>query len=128
MLSQTPIPPLLYLNLFSLPCSSLTLLTSTLGTTTNWLVVRLVCAALRTKSFGTGLDIHRTQEGSSDQRIVLVSWLRDEAWWRESGRKIVWKFCVSGFTNLALFPMEMELIDVYAFRVLIYRKFILLMA
>ena len=95
MPSQRPIPPLLSPNFSALPYTSLTLLTSTLGATTNWLVVRFICAALKSKSHGTGYDIHSTERDSYGQKIVLVSWLRDEAWWRESGRKLVSTYCVS---------------------------------
>lgn len=95
MPSQPPIPPLLSPNLSALPYSSLTLLTSTLGATTNWLVVRFICAVLKSKGYGTGNDIHGVQGGSYDQEIVLVSWLRDGAWWRESGRKLVSTYCIS---------------------------------
>ncbi|KAF6237019.1 hypothetical protein HO173_004898 [Letharia columbiana] len=88
MPSQPLIPPLLSPNLSAHPCTSLTLLTSTLGATTNWLVLRFVCATLKSKGYGTGHDCHITQGDPFDQRIVLVSWLRDGAWWRESGRKL----------------------------------------
>lgn len=88
MPSQPPIPPLLSPNLSTLPYTSLTLLTSTLSTTTNWLVLRFICAALKSRGCKTGHDIKSIQEGSHVQRIVLVSWLRNGAWWRESGRKL----------------------------------------
>ena len=89
MPSQPPVPPLLSPNLSALPCTSLTLLTSTLGATTNWLVLRFICAALKSEGHGTGRDIHSVREDYQHQRVVLVSWLRDGAWWRESGRKLV---------------------------------------
>lgn len=89
MPSQPPIPPLLSPNFSNLPYTSLTLLTSTLGATTNWLILRFMCAALKSGGYGTGHDIPSTQGEPYAQRIVLVSWLRDGTWWRESGRKLV---------------------------------------
>ena len=89
MLSQPPIPPLLSLNLSNLPHTSLTLLTSTLGATTNWLVLRFICAALKSSGHGIAHDIPNTLEKHYGQGIVLVSWLRDGTWWKESGRKLV---------------------------------------
>lgn len=88
MPSQPPIPLLLSPNLSEHPYASLTLLTSTLGATINWLVLRFICAALKSQYYGTGHNVHGLQGDFCDQRIVLVSWLRDGAWWRESGRKL----------------------------------------
>ncbi|CAD6569754.1 MAG: hypothetical protein ASARMPREDX12_002908 [Alectoria sarmentosa] len=88
MPSQPPIPPLLDPNLSNLPYSSLTLLTSTLGATTNWLVLRFICAALKGKGYGAGHDTHTIRGHSRDQRVVLVSLLRDGHGWKESGRKL----------------------------------------
>lgn len=89
MPSQPPIPPLLDPNLSNLPYTSLTLLTSTLGATTNWLVLRFICAALKGKGYGAGHDPHTIRGHSRDQRVVLVSLLRDGHGWKESGRKLV---------------------------------------
>ena len=86
---QPPIPPLLSPNLSNLPYTSLTLLTSTLGATTNWLVLRFICAALKSSGYGIAYDTPSTLEKQYGQRIVLVSWLRDGTWWKESGRKLV---------------------------------------
>lgn len=89
MPSQPPIPPLLSSTFSNLPYTSLTLLTSTLGATTSWLVVRFICAALRSRGSEIGHGIPTTEGHLYGQRVVLVSWLRDGAWWRESGRKLV---------------------------------------
>ena len=82
MPSQPPIPPLLAPYLAPTPSSSLTLLTSTLGATSNWLVLRFIHAALKDYGRGGG-------DGRQETRIVLVSWLRDANFWREGGRKLV---------------------------------------
>ncbi|MCJ1274474.1 hypothetical protein MMC21_002270 [Puttea exsequens] len=81
MPSQPPIPPLLAPYLAPTPSSSLTLLTSTLGATSNWLVLRFIHAALKDYGRGGG-------DGRQETRIVLVSWLRDANFWREGGRKL----------------------------------------
>ena len=86
---RPPIPPLLSPNLSNLPYTSLTLLTWTLGATTNWLVLRFIYAALKSSGYGIAYDIPSTPEKHHGQRIVLVSWLRDGTWWKESGRKLV---------------------------------------
>lgn len=122
MPSQPPIPPLLSPNLSALPYTSLTLLTSTLGATTNWLIVRFICAALKSKGCGTGHSIHSIQEDPNNQRVVLVSWLRDGTWWKESGRKLVSIYCVAGPAWLLIISKILELIGNYAFRASIFRK------
>ena len=108
MALQPPIPPLLSSNLSNLPYTSLILLTATLGATTNWLVVRFICTALKSRGDGTGRDIASTQEKFNGQRVVLVSWLRDGTWWRESGRKLV-------STCLAVMPKGLKLSGDYGF-------------
>ena len=86
---QPPVPPLLLPNISNLPYTSLILLTSTLGATTNWLVLRYICAALKSSDYGIAYDTPSTLEKHYGPRIVLVSWLRDGKWWKESGRKLV---------------------------------------
>lgn len=86
---QPAIPPLLSPNLSNLPYTSLILLTSTLGATTSWLVLRFICAALKSSDYGIAYDIPSTPVKHYSQRIVLVSWLRGGTWWKESGRKLV---------------------------------------
>ena len=129
MPSQPPVPPLLSPILSVLPCTSLTLLTSTLGATTNWLVLRFICAALHNKGYGIGRDIHSVREDYQQQRVVLVSWLRDGAWWSESGRKLVSTCFVSVSTRLRrIVRRRLELIAFTASRGSISRKYTSLMA
>ena len=110
MPSQPPIPPLLSPNLSPPPYTSLTLLTSTLGATINWLVLRFIYSALKSKGHGIGHDIYRIQRGFHNPRIVLVSWLRDGSWWRESGRKLVSISWVSASMWLTIIRRGLELI------------------
>ena len=81
MPSQPHIPPLLASQLSSLPpARSLTLLTSVLNASVNWLVLRFIYAALK--------DLNAHDEGGGEVRVVLVSWLRDWEGWRNAGRRM----------------------------------------
>lgn len=74
------IPPLLE-SYLSLPSeASLTLLTSILGASSNWLVLRYLYSHLR------------GPEGNEDVGVVFVSFMRDGAFWREGCGKLV-SFC-----------------------------------
>ena len=77
--SSTKIPPLLEQNLVSGPAAtdagSLTLLTSVQGASTNWLVLRYVLALV--------------QQADDDVGVLVVSFLRDGAFWRDGGLRIV---------------------------------------
>ncbi|MCJ1463266.1 hypothetical protein MMC07_001872 [Pseudocyphellaria aurata] len=80
MPSQPTIPPLLSTLLSPLPpAGSLTLLTSVLSTSTNWLVLRIIHAALKPP------DSHRKDLEVS---VVLVSWLRGWDTWCEGARRL----------------------------------------
>ena len=57
--------------------ASLTLLTSVLGASSNWLVLRCLYSYLR------------SSEGNEDVGVVLVSFMRDGAFWREGCGKLV---------------------------------------
>ncbi len=56
---------------------SIVLLTSTLGASANWLIIRFLCDALNTLPDAGG-------EGHS---IVLVSWMREYEFWKQEARK-----------------------------------------
>ncbi len=82
MPSHPPIPPLLSQHISDFPSGSLTLLTSTLGATTNWLLLRIIHAALKNSS-------HDGPNGvSGETTVVLVSWLRDANFWKDGARKL----------------------------------------
>ncbi len=91
MPTQPPIPPLLqpYLSTHQ---SSLTLLTSTLGTSTNWLLLRFIYKVLRSQTSRSSHDSDKTgppqQNGPPRSTIVLVSWLRDATFWNDGARKL----------------------------------------
>ncbi|KAH4945426.1 hypothetical protein HBI23_027400 [Parastagonospora nodorum] len=57
---------------------SLLLLTSTLGASANWLIIRFLCAALS-----------NTEDGGAQQghNVVLVSWMREHDFWKQEARK-----------------------------------------
>lgn len=82
MPSHPPIPPLLHQYISAIPSGSLILLTSTLGATTNWLLLRFIHAALKKPSHD------QLNVVSENTRVVLVTWLRDANFWRDGGRKL----------------------------------------
>lgn len=89
MPTQPPLPPLLTPYVSSLPQSSLVLLSSVLGATGNWLILRYLYAALSASSnpnasFGTdGLD------NGKKSKVVLVSFLRGWEFWRSEAKRLV---------------------------------------
>jgi elongator complex protein 6 len=58
---------------------SLLLLTSTLGASANWLIVRFLCDALS----------NNIEDGGDEQghNVVLVSWMREYDFWKQEARK-----------------------------------------
>src|SRR5690242_6512048 len=76
---STRIPPLLQPHLQLPREDSLLLLTSTLGATANWLIVRYLANALSNNS----------QQGGDDEghNVVLVSWMREYEFWKQEARK-----------------------------------------
>ncbi|EEH07539.1 conserved hypothetical protein [Histoplasma capsulatum G186AR] len=87
----TPTAPLLAPYTASpLPAQSLTLITSVLGATSNWLVLRILCDAL---SSGSGRGGEEMEFGGPGARrrvrgVVFVSFLRAVKFWRGEARKM----------------------------------------
>lgn len=89
MPSQPPLPPLLtpYLSIF--PQSSLTLVTSILGATGNWLVLRFLHAALSTSaSSNTAFGVEGLHNGTK-KKVVFVSFVRSWEFWRTEAKRLV---------------------------------------
>ena len=78
---STRIPALLEPYLALPPESSLVLVTSVLGARANWLVLRFLCSFLRHAAADS--------EEEEDTGVVLVSFLRDGAFWRDGAAKLV---------------------------------------
>ena len=78
------VPSLLapYLNLRS--DGSITLLTSTLGASSSWLV-----ASLLTANQSTGSVEISDQQVMKNRNVLLLSWLHDKSFWKDAGRKLV---------------------------------------
>ncbi|KAI4653320.1 hypothetical protein J4E93_001082 [Alternaria ventricosa] len=74
---STRIPALLQPYVQLPPNDSILLLTSTLGASANWLLIRFLCHELS------------TQDGGDDEghNVVLVSWMREYDFWRQEARK-----------------------------------------
>lgn len=88
MPSQPPLPPLLTPYL-SQPESSLTLVSSILGATSNWLVLRFLHASLSTSSnSNASLGLEDPHNGSK-KKVVLVSFLRGWEFWRAEAKRLV---------------------------------------
>lgn len=62
--------------------ASLIVLTNVMGATTNWLVLRYLYSLLQGR--GAGVDDAETNSG-----VVLVSFMRDLAFWREGASRLV---------------------------------------
>lgn len=86
----TQIPPLLESCLSLPPETSQIVLTGILGASTNWLVLRYLHSLLKPVT-----TTHRSQHGDGssagqeDVRVVLVSWMRDYAFWKDGGGRLV---------------------------------------
>ncbi|KAF2109233.1 hypothetical protein BDV96DRAFT_502942 [Lophiotrema nucula] len=74
------IPPLLQPYTRLPAYDSLFLLTSTLGASANWLIIRFLCEALANEQDDAGAE-------REDVAVVLVSWMRDWDFWKSEGRK-----------------------------------------
>ncbi|RII23748.1 hypothetical protein CUC08_Gglean012572 [Alternaria sp. MG1] len=76
---STRIPPLLQPYVQLPRDDSILLLTSTLGASANWLLIRFLCNALSTTAPQDG--------GGEGHNVVLVSWMREHDFWRQEARK-----------------------------------------
>ncbi len=77
------IPPLLEPYLALPSEASLILLTSVLGASSNWLVLRFLHAAL------IGSDASSEAAAEDEPKVLLVSFMRDVAFWKENARRLV---------------------------------------
>lgn len=85
---SSKIPPLLEPYL-ALPAeASLLLLTNVLGASSNWLVLRYLCSYLKGP---VGIRHGEDENGGrgQDVGVMLVSFLRDGAFWHEGAGKLV---------------------------------------
>jgi len=82
---RIPLPLSSYLRLP--PEASLTLVTSTVNTTANWVLLRYLYAVLGNDARTGSSRLNGSKYG--DVGVVLVSWMRDLAFWRTEARKAV---------------------------------------
>ncbi|KAB8077146.1 hypothetical protein BDV29DRAFT_68371 [Aspergillus leporis] len=88
MPTQPPLPPLLAPYVSSLPQSSLTVLSSVLGATGNWLVLRFLYAALSAPSNTNQEFGLNGSDGVKKRKVVLVSFLRGWEFWRSEAKRL----------------------------------------
>ncbi|KAL1959628.1 hypothetical protein VTO42DRAFT_1663 [Malbranchea cinnamomea] len=89
----TPTAPILAPYTSPPPAQTLTLITSVLSATSNWLILRFLCDALsqveaQTEEGLSGLGGRRGGVGRRKRRVVLVSFLRGWEFWRIEARRI----------------------------------------
>ena len=84
------IPPLLEPYLTLPPETSLILLTSVLGASTNWLILRF----LHSTFLGPDISIGTDAESKDMTKVLFVSFTRDFTFWKENGKRIVRIFLV----------------------------------
>ncbi|CAI7570695.1 unnamed protein product [Penicillium crustosum] len=87
MPSQPPLPPLLASYVSNLPDSSLTLVSSILGATSNWLVLRFLHAALSSPSPNVAFGSDELHNGIK-KKVVLVSFMRSYEFWRTEAKRL----------------------------------------
>ncbi|KAJ5885153.1 hypothetical protein N7495_009663 [Penicillium taxi] len=83
---QPPLPPLITPYVSSQPENSLTLISSILGATSNWLVLRFLHAALRQESNNASLGFDEPH--GSKRPVVLVSFLRGWEFWKAEAKRL----------------------------------------
>ncbi|KAF2867201.1 hypothetical protein BDV95DRAFT_671396 [Massariosphaeria phaeospora] len=87
MSPSSRIPPLLQ------PCirlpkdKSILLVTSTLGASANWLIIRFICDALSSTAKDGGLSDEINTLGEGGVNIILVSWMQEWEFWKQEARK-----------------------------------------
>lgn len=94
MSSSTKVPPLLEPYLCLPEETSLIAMTSVLGASANWLVTRWVYSLLAGNGNGTGRAAaveggNGGNGGGKDTAVVLVSFLRDGAFWKSEVGRLV---------------------------------------
>lgn len=98
MPTQPAIPPLLVPYVSPPPRSSLTLVTSVLGATGNWLILRFLFSALSAgRAGGPRSNVAEGADGlggdfnERNVKVVLVSFLRGWEFWRAEAKRLVSK-------------------------------------
>lgn len=83
------IPPLLEAYLSLPPETSQIVLTGILGASTNWLTLRYLYSLLRPATAATRLDRDDEDGAGEDVKVLLVSFMRDHAFWKEGTGRLV---------------------------------------
>lgn len=88
MATRNRIPTILEPYLRLPPEHSLILLTGTLGCSINWLTARFVGSLTQNAQHGVGSEVEKEE----DTAVVLVSWMRNEAFWKSELRRAAVSF------------------------------------
>ncbi|KAA8645700.1 hypothetical protein EYZ11_009533 [Aspergillus tanneri] len=88
MPAQPPVPHLLTPYVSSLPQSSLTILSSVLGATGNWLVLRFLYTALSASTNSDETFGLHENGGRKKKKVVLVSFLRGWEFWKSEAKRL----------------------------------------
>ncbi|KAJ5475447.1 hypothetical protein N7539_007734 [Penicillium diatomitis] len=88
MPSQPPLPPLLTPYLSDLPESSLTVISSVLGATSNWLVLRYLHASLSNTANSNTSPENNGSIGRTSRKVVLVSFMRSWDFWKTEAKRL----------------------------------------
>lgn len=114
MPSQPPLPPLLTPYVSSLPESSLTLISSVLAATGNWLSLRYLYAALGANPGSAAPGLEDVGNGKR-RKVVLVSFLRGWDFWRSEAKKLVsYPSSMNQTVALAVISSDMHQLSKYA--------------
>ena len=80
-------PPLLGQYLSLPPEASLLVLSGILGVSTNWLTLRYIYSYL--KPDGSGTTVQNPESQTDEPNVILVSFLRDFAFWKDGAGRLV---------------------------------------
>lgn len=96
------IPPLLESYLSLPPETAQIVLTGILGASTNWLTLRYLYSLLRPAAAAPSQHNGDGDGAIEDVKVLLVSFMRDDAFWNESAGRLV-GFCIFAL-HLPLIP------------------------
>ena len=114
MTSTNRIPSLLSPYLSPCPPNSLLLLTSVLGASTNWLLLRFLLATFSPKLCSESQNKEGSAINGGEAKVVFISFLRDWEFWRDGGKRLVGRLFLSPYkTWLSYFGNRGSILSSY---------------